>query len=287
MVTSFPRKTWPALLILFLSAILYLMLSNRHEIGFFEDDAIYILCTRSLLSGHYCDLTSPQSPPEIQYLPGFPALLAPFLALTHQHWSRLKVIPWFLSVLSCFLGWTLFRRMLPEKPACAALALFALSPLTIFMSDILLSEWWLLSLSLVAILLMADIETGHPNIWKKIALALVLSWTALTRPEGILLSAALAGILLFRPDPSGQFRWILPIPFAALSSWFIRNLMVSGQMSELWALMAATGLVSYSKHYQRRRFSGLGHISRNQCRQALVRAYRDACDRRRVSGRIH
>jgi len=225
------RKSWPAFLILVSGAVFYLALANRHDIGFFEDDALYTLGARSLLTGHYRDLTGPQSLPEVHILPGFPAVLVPFVAVSSGHWNRLKVIPWLLSVCAGFMAWILYQRWLPIKPAYAALALFVLGPLTIFLSDILLSEWWLVCLSLAAILLIREIETGAPNVWKKIALAGVLSWAALTRPEGILLSVALAGTLLFRLTLAKRFGWIVLVPFMVLSAWLMRNHIVSGRIS--------------------------------------------------------
>ena len=198
---------------------------------------MYILSAQSLLNGHYIDLTSPQRSPEIHFLPGFPALLAPFTALVRPEWNRLKWVPWFLALCAGFLTWSLFRREFSELEACGLLIIFIFNPLTVLVSDVLLSEWWLLCLSLAAFLFIRRLEKKTARRWQQIALASILSWAALTRPEGSLLSISLATMLFFSPSLRKSCGWIVPIPFIVESGWLLRNFFQSGKIStyiEIW-----------------------------------------------------
>ena len=234
--SRFIRRSYPSLLILFLGALLYAALIGRHDVGYFEDDAVYVLSARSILSGQYRDLTAPKQPPEIHFLPGFPLLLAPAVAIVSGHWNALKIVPWLLAVLCGFLSWGLYRRWFPEKYVWVALALFVFNAFVIEMSDLLLSEWALLAVSLGVMWLLSNLEKRVMRR-DQILLAVLLTWAALIRPEGILLSAALAVALLLRKKSWKPYRWILPIPFLAVAGWALRNYVASGLVStytHLW-----------------------------------------------------
>src|SRR5262249_13333046 len=55
---------------------------RAYYVGFFNDDAFYIIGARSLLQGRYAELNAPGQPPLVNYPPGTSLLLAPvaFLA---------------------------------------------------------------------------------------------------------------------------------------------------------------------------------------------------------------
>ena len=57
--------------------LLYLLSLRAYYVGFFNDDAFYIIGARSLLSGRYAQLNVPGEPPFISHLPGYSLLLAP------------------------------------------------------------------------------------------------------------------------------------------------------------------------------------------------------------------
>jgi hypothetical protein len=223
-------RSYSALLILVISGLMYGFLAHRHDVGIFNDDAMYVLTACTLLKGHYLDPTQVDQPPEIHFLPGFPALLAPLTAVIHKDWNKLKVIPWFLALLGSFLAWTLYRHWFSPPYALMALSLFVFNPLVIFLSDILLSEWLILCLSLGALILILKID-HHPRKRDQLILAVVLSWAALARPEGILLCLALGSALFIKSKSFMSYRWAILTPITVLSAWLVRNFFLSGLFS--------------------------------------------------------
>lgn len=69
-------------LILLAAAALFWLSRHAYYVGFFNDDAYYLIGAKSLLSGRYAEIHSPGAPPLVNYLPGWPLLLAPVLLLT-------------------------------------------------------------------------------------------------------------------------------------------------------------------------------------------------------------
>ncbi|MDD5629795.1 MAG: hypothetical protein PHU21_12065, partial [Elusimicrobia bacterium] len=57
-------------------AVLYLLCLRAYYVGFFNDDAFYLIGARSLLSGGFRELSAPGAPPMTVYMPGYPLILA-------------------------------------------------------------------------------------------------------------------------------------------------------------------------------------------------------------------
>ena len=75
--------------VLALAAALYLAYLPRFYVGFFNDDARFILAAQSLLQGGYRRLAAPEHPPLNLIFPGYPFLLTLFVKLTEPHKVRL------------------------------------------------------------------------------------------------------------------------------------------------------------------------------------------------------
>ncbi|MBI2363248.1 MAG: hypothetical protein HYV15_07695, partial [Elusimicrobia bacterium] len=74
------RLHWAALFLA--AAVLYVLARDAYWVGFFNDDAFYLIGAHSLLQGRFAELSHPAAPPLIQYLPGWPLLLAPLAAFS-------------------------------------------------------------------------------------------------------------------------------------------------------------------------------------------------------------
>jgi hypothetical protein len=227
------RLRW--VLLLGIAASFYLSLWPFHYVGATEDDAMYVLNARSLTKGHYGKLNLPGNPPETLALPGYSLFLAPFVYAAGGHWQSLKIITPLLLLL---LAFALARWMQPAEPGSVVLgtiALFLFNPTVVVMSDMLFSEPFFLVLFFLALHdLDPAITVSRPAFRPR--LAIVLSWLAMTRPEGILLTAAVAGYLARRNDWR-RLMLLTTLPFATVALWAVRNYRVSGSVSEYAATL--------------------------------------------------
>src|SRR5262245_52873928 len=96
------------------AALLYALSAWPHFVGHFSDDARDVLAAKSLLQGGYRDLQLPGAPPLNFPLPGFPAILAPFVALVGDHVGWLRVVP-IAAVLLCLA--CLYKLFVPPRPS--------------------------------------------------------------------------------------------------------------------------------------------------------------------------
>lgn len=172
------------------AAAVYFGLLSRFFVGYFPDDATYVLGARSLLQGRYAALYLPGTPPLIQYPPGYPFFLAPFVYLLQPHWEWLKLTSVAATLLSGALFWRLCGPWYSEKERGLVLALYALHPVTAVFSGALLSEPCFVLFSLLALLAVggAAEERSPRQGWTLAALA---AWVAVIRPDGVLFAASL------------------------------------------------------------------------------------------------
>ena len=75
------RRRLLILLGLVLAGAVYLRFFRYAYVGYYGDDAYYIIGARSLLQGSFSFLNRPEAPSILQYWPGYPLLLAPWIAL--------------------------------------------------------------------------------------------------------------------------------------------------------------------------------------------------------------
>ncbi len=185
--------------LLALACALYWLCRRAYYVGFFNDDAFYIMGARSLLSGRYAQLSVPGAPPLIQYFPGFSLLLSPVAALSggalwpYQLASTLLMAAALAFLYDAWSGW-------PASLRACALAVFALCPLAVSMGATVLSDVPLLALAAFAMARSRRHWAGERmRDWAPLLGAFALA--SLVRPTGALLGLSAAAALLWRRRP--------------------------------------------------------------------------------------
>ncbi|MFI5390580.1 MAG: hypothetical protein ACHQYQ_04390, partial [Bacteriovoracales bacterium] len=162
-----------------------------------NDDAVYIIGAKSLLSGKFIDLANPNHSPLINYLPGYPLLLAPFVKIVDPHWIYLKFLSSVLIAISGLLLWKLLDPWFSPLFRLLFLCSFVFNPTVVNISSMVMSEpCFLFSFSLALITLKSLIQSYRP--WKPWVLGLLLGWASLIRPQGICLILGVSIALLHK-----------------------------------------------------------------------------------------
>ncbi len=202
--------------------------------GYFNDDARHVLAARSLLHGHYGDLSDPNQAPIINQLPGYPLILA--LAGANETTGKL---------LSCAFhaGTTALLFSFAAPAAAGAALLLALHPFAITMSGTLMTEPAFLLATVVSLLLLTR--------GKLFAALMCAAFSGWIRPEGFLLLAAITTCRI--KSLPAKDRLALSIPFIFWALPFIRNMLVSstpaGYISELAGTSVAINILSNALYY--------------------------------------
>ncbi|MBI4677581.1 MAG: hypothetical protein HY748_08360 [Elusimicrobia bacterium] len=217
------RKPWVAAACLGAAALHHLS-SRRLPVGAFNDDAFFILLSKSLRRGFF---GLPDGAPVTDPLPGFPALLMLPSWLVEPRWHLLKPLLLACAALAVFLTWRLARRFLPDAWALACGLLVALNPVLVGLDGIVIPDIPYLALSL-ALFLGAQEVCGKPGQvrWPiLVCLAGGAALAALMRPQGALLALCLglAVCILAGRTPALVFTAGALAPLAA---WMGRNLLV-------------------------------------------------------------
>jgi len=207
-------------------AALYLLCRHAYYVGFFNDDAFYIIGARSLLHGRYAELNAPGAPPLVNYMPAFSLLLAPVAALAGGALWPFQLASWSLLLAGLWLFGGLAEEFFPQAPL-AALALAALTPLSVSMSGTVLSDVPLLTGAMLALALARRAwSSDSARAWA--APALVAGFCALLRPSGAAVSLALAAALAV------ERRWkpaalVCAAAAAFVLPFLLRNRLLTGQ----------------------------------------------------------
>ena len=155
-------------------ALLIIAFAPAQYFGRQQDDLLYFLGSRALLTGRYCLLTSPGCPPLTMSNPGGPLLLTPRAALTERPglFSALAA----LVLAACPIAlWAWLKRRTDDVSALLAAGLFASCPLVLAQSGAVMSEAPYL---LVLLALLAAVETQKPAAAGGLAALLLLLRTA-------------------------------------------------------------------------------------------------------------
>lgn len=212
--------------LLALACALFILSLRAYYVGFFNDDAFFLIGARSLLEGRFAELNHPAAPPLIQYLPGYPLLLAPLVGLFPGTFLPCQL----LSVAMVLASILLFHRLtggeLPEHARIAAAALLALNPLTVSLSGTVLSGVPTLLLTLI-LLLGARAAWPHDRPGPWLALGLGTAAAFYLRPTGaaFMLALPLALLLERRWKPA---LYCAAAAFPCAAAWLIRNYLLRG-----------------------------------------------------------
>ena len=190
------------------AGVLYALLLPRFHVGYFNDDAEFVLLARSLLQGRYDSLWEPGQPPQTALLPGFPCLLVPFVWIVAPHWEWLKLVALVLTLLSGVLLWKLLEGWLKDSARIVVLGLFLFNPVVAGLSSAVMADVCLMfsALWIMRVLRQAGGGTGWP-LW---AFGLLLGWAALLRPIAILLLPAAGWVLVGSRGWRGALSALLP-----------------------------------------------------------------------------
>lgn len=185
---------FPALPLL-LAAAGAALLHPRYYVGFFNDDASFVLLARGLwervaglepggLAGAFS-----------HFLPGYPVFLAPFAAALAPHWGWLRWTTAGLALLSVWGLWRLLDGWLSEEERRWAVFLYAAHPLFLLSSGIVMADPFLACLFIYG-LLGLRLVLERPGPWAYALLLGASAWAAAAKPIGLLLPAAVTAALL-------------------------------------------------------------------------------------------
>lgn len=186
-----------------LGLFLCLFTLRRFFVGFWSDDARDILAAQSILQGHYAFLQLPGHPPANFPLPGFPLLLAPWVALVAPHWGGLKLLSILFSGAGLGLAYTLWGKDLSVTGRLLFATILALNPNTIALSTQVLADAPYLFLLMSALFLLSRADRADP--WTLGLYIASSAWAAWTRPEGYGLLLAL--LWTWSPEKRSPYRW--------------------------------------------------------------------------------
>lgn len=180
------------------AAMLYGFFARLYWVGYFNDDAYFIIGARALLRGRFVNLFDPYQRPIVHYLPGFPLFLAPFAEAAAPHWGRLKLLCILIALGSAAALARLFGRWLKPPQLAVLLALYALNPSLARAASFVMADMFFALLSLLVFLaLRRCLEVPTPG--GTMGLAALLGWSLIVRPTALPLAAAVAaGLLLAR-----------------------------------------------------------------------------------------
>lgn len=229
------------LLLLAACAALYLAALGAYYVGFFNDDAFYLIGARSLLEGRFAELSHPAQPPLTPYLPGYPLLLAPLVWLFPDSFLPCQLLSAALTLGAVRLAWESLERLGP-RPRFAAAALVGLSPLTVSLSGTVLSDpAYLLTSMLVFRLRQRMLPSRDLRHWALLA-ALAASVFYL-RPVGAALPAALVLALVLERRPREAAACAVASA-AVILPWLLREGFRLSYAEEFLAQYVSAGSVS-------------------------------------------
>ena len=213
-------------LVLSLAIAAYLVCLRAYYVGFFNDDAYYVIGARSIMHGRYAELNAPGMPPLVNFLPGYSLLLAPVAAVAGGALWPYQLLSVALMAAGVFFAWLYFDEAPPEARSAAALAA-AFCPLCLSMSGTVLSDVPLLALFGAAYLLAREVwQRREVAPW--LGLSALCGFASLVRPTGFVLSAALVAALCL------EGRWRNAAMAAALGAalpgaFLLRNRLLTGR----------------------------------------------------------
>jgi len=225
---------------------LYLLCLRAYYVGFFNDDAFYLIGARSLLAGGFRELNVPGAPPMTIYMPGYPLLLAQWSWLAGSSTLAAQLLSVALTTAGMGLMWACFAPELPAQTAVAVWTVAALNPLTVCISGTVLSDIPFLVVTLLVFLAARAVwEEGSDPAWA--GLGVMTGAAFLIRPTGAALILALLLCLLWEKR-WGRAVWCAAGAALVTLPWLARNIIVGGtplpyasQLAAAWGSGPAVG----------------------------------------------
>lgn len=218
---------WSPLEIGLLAAVLIghvvmVWLIREPGITYRDDDALYLLLSRSLLKLQYLNSHLVETTPHTQYPPGYPLILALLSRVAGERLDAFLALGTLCSAAGLALLYSLVRRHADSWLALAVVIPVAVNALILRMAGSLLAESVFLCLTMLTLWLV-DREAGRP---KWLAWAIVTGVAAtMVRSVAIAVLAALVAHLLL----SRRFRAAVTVTLVSAATtgvWLLHTIMV-------------------------------------------------------------
>ena len=175
---------------------------DSFQLGTYQDDSSYAVLAQSLVrSDQYALVNTPNEPIATRYPFGYPLLLAPFVILFPDKPDTMKILSLIATLMNCtllFWGWRWFSRGTSYWWGIAIVALYALSPLTVGQTRMVMSEPVFTTFCLSVLLLAERRATSELNS-RLVFITLMsigLFFAIFTRTIGLVLMITVFGYLL-------------------------------------------------------------------------------------------
>lgn len=199
------RIPWKIIFVVIATVLLIFLFDPKTFLG--GDNAHYMSCAQSILHGSYRVEAYIGSPPEVGVPPGYPFILAIFLALFGRTFVPAKIFSLGCYVVTLWLWWKLFNRAgLEKRTAVVFLAFAVLNPVISEYSHWEITEAPFMLISSAAILFYFISREKNSKVNWLITVFLAAG-AFYIRAAGITLSIAIIVALLF------QKRWRKAIGF--------------------------------------------------------------------------
>ena len=200
-------------------------LHSRYYVGFFNDDASFVLLAQSLWR-HLGAFSGGFGAAFSHFLPGYPLFLMPFAAVFGPHWAWLRWTTAGISLVTVYAFWKLLEGWLGEEERRWAALLYAVHPLFALCSGMVMADPLLACLFVLGLLgLRRSLEGG--GIRADALMTVSCAWATAVKPIGLLLPLTLSAALLAAGGRRqlrllGLFFW-LPCLAAAAYAAFSRH----------------------------------------------------------------
>ncbi len=248
-----PRTFFLWSLFFALVAAVYYFARDAYYIGFFNDDAHYILGARSLLlRGSYDELFSPQQAHNVQYFPGYPMLLAAWTSVFSESPQSLRAISVLFSLCLIVIAVAYARDKLQSKSLAGFGFLLAFNSLNLSLAGSVLSDIPF-TLCLMSLLLVYDRTAKTGGALMPGLVGLLGGCLVLIRPLGALIVFAVLADLCLKRNWKKGVALASSTAFVVLvgMQWHVSiKEMFLAKLSELFATheSAGTGILPLMRH---------------------------------------
>jgi hypothetical protein len=255
------RRVWLAavgVLAVSLAGTLILWIAtSRFGIGIGNDSVIYLAGARHWLEGLGISWISGggEVKPMVHFPPLFSLLLAGLSLLSVDMLQGARIINVLAFGLNgALLGLCLWRLTRSGVLAVAGVVLFMVTPSIIAVHSYGMTDGPFLTLSLIALYLMGSyFEQGHA--WLLVASAVAVGLAYLLRYVGVTLVLLLGLGLILQPTRTWGLRLKAASAFGAIAvlpigGWFLRNLLLTGRLSDLQILFHGDYTVGFADGFR-------------------------------------
>lgn len=182
------------------ACIIYLMSINCVSVGDINDDAMYIIASRSFTVGQGMRETFDPAAPKTRFPPGLPLLIAlPVLSVWPDFWL-LKYAALIFALSSIYVVYRYFSRHCESVHGLAIAALFALNPVTVLYSGTVMADFPYLLCSFLTLYILEEQKgaSSKAERWSVILLACLAFFSLWLRLIGVSLIVAITLILLLK-----------------------------------------------------------------------------------------